>query len=118
MLLNFPLHSPSTPPQAKSLNSFVNGIIDPVEAIALIDMALKDVDESDTAPEGNDNQRALVAKEVDTEGGRADPESKSKAEAILDISEDENDTHVKGKANEINILYSNMANVKVKRFGN
>ena len=97
MLLNFPLHSPSTPPQAKSLNSFVNGIIDPVEGIALIDTALKDVDESDSAPKDYDTEKAMIAKEVDTEGGQAGPESKSKAEAIIDISAEEDKTHEKGK---------------------
>ena len=106
MLLNFPLHSPSTsPPQAKSLNSFVNGIIDPVEAIALIDTALKDVDESDSAPKDYDTEKAMIAKEVDTEGGRAGPESKSTADAIIDIRE-ENETHVKGKVNEMNVDYT------------
>ena len=48
---------------------------DPVEAIAMTDMAFKDL------PENYDTERALIAKEVDTE--------------------EENKTHEKGKANEI-----------------
>ena len=64
--------------------------LDPVEAIAMTDLALKDV------PEAKDTETALIAKEVDIEGGRAGPESKSKAE-------DE-----KGKANEMNIDYPNL----------
>ena len=63
---------------------------DPVEAIAMTDLALKDV------PEAKDTETALIAKEVDIEGGRVGPESKSKAE-------DE-----KGKANEMNIDYPNL----------
>ena len=56
---------------------------DPVEAIAMVEIAVKDIDESDLAPEDNDTERALVAKEVDTE--------------------EENETHEKGKANEITV---------------
>ena len=56
----------------------------------MTDLALKDV------PEAKDTETALIAKEVDIEGGRVGPESKSKAE-------DE-----KGKANEMNIDYPNL----------
>ena len=54
---------------------------DPVEAIAMVEIAVKDIDESDLAPEDSDTERALVAKE-------------------------ENETHEKGKANEITVTYS------------
>ena len=70
------------------------------EAIDMTDMAFKDL------PENDDTERAaLIAKKVDTEGGRAGPESKSTADAIIVIPE-ENETHVKGKANEMNIDYT------------
>ena len=79
-----------------------------VEAIPMTDMAARNVDESDSAPENDDTERALIAKEVDTQGGRAGPESKSKAEAIIDINAEENKTHEKGKANEMNIDYPHL----------
>ena len=72
---------------------------DPVEAIAMTELPFKD------QPENDDTERAMIDKKVDTEGGRAGPESKSKADAIIVIPE-ENETHEKGKANEININYT------------
>ena len=72
-----------------TLNSnMASANLDPVEAIAMTDLALKDV------PEAKDTETALIAKEVDIEGGRVGPESKA---------EDE-----KGKANEMNIDYPNL----------
>ena len=47
----------------------------------MVEIAVKDIDESDLAPEDSDTERALVAKE-------------------------ENETHEKGKANEITVTYS------------
>ena len=80
---------------------------DLVEAIPMTDMAARNVDESDSAPKDYDTEKAMIAKEVDTEGGQAGPESKSKAEAIIDISEEEDETHEKGKTSDTKILNFN-----------